>query len=412
MKTSTQRRTCRLCDSPNLELAVPIKPSPVADAYVPADRLGEKQELYALDLYLCAACGHVQLLEVVDPGLLFGNYIYTTSISAGLVEHFRKYADLIVRRCSCRPNSLAVDIGSNDGTLLQFFQAHGLRVVGIDPAAQIARQATQAGVPTIPAFFDLELARRIRRENGAAALVTANNVFAHSDRLPDMAEGIRELLAEDGVFVFEVSYLADILEKKLFDTVYHEHLCYHSVKPLAAFFHRHGLEFIDIERLPNKGGSIRGLVQRQGGPRPIAPIVAEMLRLEEKMGLARLPVFKAFAADLERVKSGLLQLLGKLQSDREKIAGFGASATVTTLIYNFELGPFLSFLVDDNVSRHGMFSPGHHLPIFPAAALREQKAGYAILLAWQYAEPILKKNQAFTGSGGRFIVPLPEVKII
>ena len=243
-------------------------------------------------------------------------------------------------------------------------------------------------------------------------IVTANNVFAHSDNLPEMAEGIRELLADDGVFIFEVSYLADILERKLFDTVYHEHLCYHSVKPLASFFDRHGLEFMDIERLPNKGGSIRGLVQRKGGPRPIAPVVAEMLRLEEKMGLARLPLFENFAADLERVKTGLLQLARKLKSGHKKIAGFGASATVTTLVYNFELGPFLSFLVDDNVSRHGLFSPGHHLPVFPAAALREQKADYAIVLAWQYAGPILKKNHAFAASGGRFIVPLPEVKII
>lgn len=412
MKTSTQRRTCRLCDSPRLDLAVPIKPSPVADAYVPADRLAEKQELYALDLYLCADCGHVQLLEVVDPGILFRNYIYTTSISLGLVEHFRRYADQFVRRFASPPNSLAVDIGSNDGTLLKFFKARGLRVVGIDPAAQIASQATQAGVPTIPAFFDLELARRIRRENGPAAIVTANNVFAHSDSLPEMAEGIRELLADDGVFIFEVSYLADILEKKLFDTVYHEHLCYHSVQPLAAFFQRHGLEFFDIERLPNKGGSIRGLVQRKGGPRKIAPVVAEMLRQEEKMGLARLPVFKSFAADLERVKTGLLQLARQLKADNKIIAGFGASATVTTLIYNFELGPFLSFLVDDNVSRHGLFSPGHHLPVLPAAALRGQKAGYAIVLAWQYAEPILQKHRDFTACGGHFIVPLPEVKII
>jgi hypothetical protein len=412
MTTSTQRRTCRLCDSPNLDLAVPIKPSPVADAYVPADRLGDKQELYPLDLYLCGDCGHVQLLEVVDPQILFGNYIYTTSISLGLVEHFRNYADQIIHRCPCPANSLAVDIGSNDGTLLKFFQAHGLSVLGIDPATQIANQAAQAGVPTIPAFFNLELAQRIRQEHGPAAIVTANNVFAHSDNLPDMTEGIHQLLAGDGVFVFEVSYLADILEKKLFDTVYHEHLCYHSLKPLAAFFNRHGLEFFDIERLPNKGGSIRGLVQRKGGPRPVAPVVAEMLRMEEGIGLARLPIFKEFAADLERVKNGLRHLLLRLKSDNKRIAGFGASATVTTLIYNFELGEFLSFLVDDNVSRHGLFSPGLHLPVFPAAALFDQEADYTVVLAWQYAQPILKKNQAFTARGGRFIVPLPEVKMI
>lgn len=412
MKTSTQRRTCRLCDSTKLDLAVPIKPSPVADAYVPADRLREPQELYPLDLYLCADCGHVQLLEVVDPGILFGHYIYTTSLSLGLVEHFRGYADQILARFTFPQNSLAVDIGSNDGTLLRFFKARGLRVVGIDPAVEIAKRATLDGVPTIPAFFDLALARRLRRENGPAAIVTANNVFAHSDNLPEMAEGIRELLADDGVFIFEVSYLADILQKKLFDTVYHEHLCYHSVKPLAGFFARHGLEFIDIERLPNKGGSLRGLVQRQGGPRRIMPAVATLQREEESLGLMKLDIFKNFSADLERVKNELLHVLRQLKSDHQKIAGFGASATVTTLVYNFELGPFLSFLVDDNVSRHGLFSPGHHLPVLPAAALRGQNAGHAIVLAWQYAGPILKKHQDFTANGGRFILPLPEVKII
>jgi hypothetical protein len=412
MSTSTQRQTCILCDSRRLELAVPIRRAPMADGYLPASRLGEKQELYALDLYLCRDCGEVQLREIVEPKILFGHYIYRTSISLGLVEHFRRYAEHIVSRFPCPAGALAVDIGSNDGTILKFLQSHGLRVVGVDPAEEIARKATEEGVRTLPAFFDSGLARKIRAETGPAWFITANNVFAHSAALPDMAEGIRELLSEDGVFIFEVSYLVDILEHKLWDTVYHEHLLYHSVKPLVAFFKRHGLELFDIERLASKGGSLRGLVQREGGRRPVMPIIGELLALEQRIGLAELPIFQKFAADIEAVKMELLQLLRRLAGEKHKIAGFGASASVTTILYNLEVGPFLEFLVDDNAARHGLFSPGLHLPVLPPQALAEQKVGYAVVLAWMYAEPILKKHKDFLDNGGHFILPLPSVKIV
>lgn len=411
MQHFIHRTTCRLCESSKVELGVPIKASPIADAYVPATRLNEVQELFPLDLYLCHDCGHVQLLDVVNPEILFADYIYTTSISLGLVEHFRRYADEIVRRYSPAPDALVVDIGSNDGTLLKFFKSNGLRVLGVDPAREIAHKATTEGVPTINAFFTHVLARQIRRENGPAALVTANNVFAHSDQLPDMADGICELLADDGIFVFEVSYLVDILEKKLFDTVYHEHLCYHSISPLVSFFKRHGMELIDVERLSNKGGSIRVSVQKRGGPRKTTTVVSELLSLETRMNLTKPGVFKSYAADLERLKQALHVLLESVRSKGKTIAGYGASATVTTLIYNFELGHFLDFIVDDNVSRHGLFSPGYHIPVLPPAALQEKKPSHVITLAWQYATPILRKNVKYLEQGGHFILPLPELSI-
>ena len=391
---------------------MPIKPSPIADAYVPASRMSEQQELYPLDLYLCRECGHVQLLDVVDPQVLFRDYIYTTSISLGLVEHFRKYADEVSTQFPAAPDSLVIDIGSNDGTLLGFFKKKGLRVLGIDPAVRIAEQASKAGIETLPAFFDLELAKKIKADRGGGALITANNVFAHSDHLPEMADGIRELLAAEGVFVFEVSYLVDIVEKLLFDTVYHEHLCYHSVKPLDTFFHAHGLELIDIRRLTGKGGSIRGFVQHRGGPRRASHVVSELLSLEARIGLAEPDIFREFAGKLESVKNELLALIRKVEAEGKTIAGYGASATVTTLIYNFELGSHLSFLVDDNKSRHGFFSPGHHLPVLAPEALSERKPGYLIILAWQYANPILSKNSAFLQQGGRFILPMPSVRVI
>ena len=410
--TSIHRRTCRLCDSPRVELAVPIKASPVADAYVDAEHIRERQELFPLDLYLCRECGHVQLLDIVDPAILFGSYIYATSISLGLVEHFRVSVDSIMRRYPARAGSLAVDIGSNDGTVLRLFQALGLRVLGIDPASEIALKATASGVETLPSFFTSKLAREIAARHGRAAMITANNVFAHSDSLADMADGIRGLLADDGVFVFEVSYLADIVDKLLFDTVYHEHLCYHSIKPFVQFFHRHGLELVDVERLPTKGGSIRGYVQLRGAGRAVAPVVGELMAEETARGLDQPPLFQRYTYKIESIKQELLAFLKAQKAAGKRIAGFGASATVTTLIYNFELAPYLDFLVDDNQSRHGLFSPGCHLPVLSPDTLLERRPDFVVVLAWQYAAPILKKHARYREQGGVFVLPLPELKVV
>ena len=224
----SSRDWCRLCDSKALELALPIAPSPIADAYIPASRLGIPQELYPLDLYLCKDCGHVQNIDIVNPELLFRDYLYTTSSSSGLVAHFKKYAADIAVGFAVEPGSLVVEIGSNDGSLLRSFKEYGLQVLGIDPALTIAERATASGIETLPEFFTASLASKIREERGNATIIAANNVFAHSDNLADIVRGVRNLLADDGVFVFEVSYLVDIVDEYLFDTVYHEHLSYHS----------------------------------------------------------------------------------------------------------------------------------------------------------------------------------------
>jgi len=387
-----------------------MKPSPIADAYVaPGDAKG--QPSFPLDLYLCRACGHVQLLDVVDPSTLFGDYIYRTSKSPSLVEHFRGYASNLVDRIPPPPSGLAIDIGSNDGTFLGFLKAKGLRVLGIDPATHIAAEATEAGIETRASFFTSSLAREIRSDRGPACYVTANNVFAHSDSLPDMADGIRELLEPEGVFVFEVSYLVDIIEKLLFDTIYHEHLSYHSIAPLNSFFARHGLELFDITRLPSKGGSLQGWVQRRGGRRPRAPIVGELLALEEKMGLAKPAIFREFSDKIAKAKSGLHEVLGRIDAS-QTVTGYGASATVTTLIHNLEIGPFLSYLVDDDPRRHGLLSPGLHIPVWESRALYERKPEFAVILAWQYADPIVKKNRAYLEQGGHFILPLPTAQVL
>lgn len=412
MKAVVSRRdTCRLCGGHYLELVIQLAPTPLANAFVPAKCLGRVQETYPLDLFLCHGCGHLQLLDVVDPEVLFRNYIYVSSTSPVFVEHFRRYADEVLGRVMPPAGALVVEIGSNDGTLLKFFQDRGMRVLGIDPAQDIARRATESGIETLPTFFTSELARKIKGERGPAVIVVANNVFAHADDLADITKGVRDLLTRDGIFVFEVSYLVDVIEKTLFDTIYHEHLSYHSVEPLEAFFRRHGMELIAAECVDTHGGSLRGTVQIGGGARPVSPSVDRLIALEKGFALHRAETFKSFAADIDRVKGRLGTLLRGLRAQGKTVAGYGAPAKATTLLFHFDLGDLLDFIVDDSPLKQNMFTPGHHIPVLAPQAIYERKPDYLLILAWNFSQPIMKKHQAFRNQGGRFIVPLPEIEV-
>src|SRR5258706_5810572 len=407
-----RRNTCRLCQSDNVELVLPLRSSALADSYIPKERLQFSQPKYPLDVFLCRDCGHVQLLDVVDPKILFSNYLYVTSVSLGLLEHFRKYAHEVLATITPSRDSLIIDIGSNEGALLKNLKTQGFRVLGVDSAQNIAAMANAAGIETIADFFSANVARSIRQHHGAASIVTANNVFAHSDALPDMVDGIRDLLAPDGVFVFEVIYLLDLVQNFTFDTIYHEHLCQHSVKPMQAFFQRHGLELFDVKRIPTKGGSIRGFVQRAGADRQVSKSINDLINLEEQVGLHKPELYRKFMAKLELLAGATRDLLKSLKASGKAIAGYGASATVTTLIHQFQLDEFLEFIVDDDPLRQGLFSPGLHIPVVSAKALADRKPDYVVILAWQYATPIIAKNQEYLKQGGHFVVPLPGLKII
>src|SRR5258708_8207313 len=289
MSTTVYQRTeCRLCGDTKLTLALPLTPTPLADEYVSRRYLSKEQPRYPLDLYLCENCGFLQLLEIVEPEGIYVDYIYETKSSLVLREHFQNYADGVVRRIKPDLGSLVIDIGSNDGTLLKAFQAKGMKVLGIDPAREIARNATEEGVKTLPIFFTAETAQSLLNEYGAATILTCNNLFANVDHLDDMVAGIRTLLAANGVFIFESFYLLDYVRNMVFDFSYHEHLSYFSVNPLVRFFARHGLELIEAERVPTKGGSLRYTVQLAGGPRAVAPSVAELVELETRAGIHRI----------------------------------------------------------------------------------------------------------------------------
>lgn len=408
----SRRKTCRLCDSANLELAVSLAPTPVAEKYVTKEQLGQKEELYPLDLYMCLDCGHVQLLDVIDPEFLFDNYTFLTSNTGGLVQHFEECAESIFRRYQPTTNALAVDIGSNDGTFLRCFQKRGLSVLGVDPAREIAQKATNSGIETLSAFLTPSLACQIKKKYGNASIVTAFNVFAHADDLTSMAESVKEMLAPKGIFVFEVSYLLDIIDRMLIGTIFHEHLSYHSVKPMMKFLRRCGMEFIDVERVTIQGGSLIGVAQLIGGPHSINSSVGELLKLEDERGIDRLETLKVFATRFQKLKDELRDMLADYKRQGMTIAGFGAARSGTTLISQMGLGKMLSFIVDDNPRKQHKFTPGDHIPVLPTKAIYEQRPEYVFILAWVHGKKIIENNKKYLDQGGHFIICFPEVQVI
>ncbi len=408
-----RRSTCRLCLGSDLTNVFSLAPTPLANAFVTRAALDLEQSLFPLDLFFCEACGHLQLLDVVDPVVLYERYVYVSGTSPVFVRHFEDYAKYVIDIFKPPQDGLVVDIASNDGTLLRFFKEQGRRILGVDPAKDIAEKAKASGIPTIVDFFSPRLADQIRAEHGPANVITANNIIAHVDDLASFMDGVRRLLAPDGVFVFEVSNLSDVVSNTLFDTIYHEHLDYHSAGPLVGFFKRCGLELIGAKRVDTHGGSLRGVVQHQGGPRPLGVSVAQVLAREEALGLNKAQTFRQFAAHIESLKVELVGLLRKLKSEGKSIAGFGAPAKTTTLMYQLGIGrDMLDFIVDDSPLKQGHFTPGMHIPVVPAAQLYERRPDYVVILAWNFAEPIIAKQKAFRDGGGRFIVPLPRVAVI
>jgi len=409
------RDDCRLCHSLALDKVVPLAPIPVATPNVGLASDGEQATLAAalapLDLYLCRDCGHLQLTDVVDPEVQYNNFAYTTSISLGLTEHFGRMADDVIKRAALTKGALVVEIGSNDGTLLRFFKERGMAVLGIDPARAIAQRATRDGIETLPRFFTAELAKTIRAERGPAAVIISNNTFANLDDVDGPTEGIRTLLADDGLFVFETQHGADVVRRMLIDTVYHEHQSYFLAGPLAAFFPRHGMELIAVEHLPTKGGSIRGTAQRAGGPYRGDGSVEAVIAEEQADGLKHPRSYQAFVGRLEAMRTRLARMLETEVRAGHRIAGYGASVGSVTLINQLNLGRVLAFVADDKPLTDAFLGPDYRIPVRFPDALYQEEVDLVVILAWRYAEPIIAKHRRFIDGGGRFAVPWPEVRI-
>jgi len=391
------RGACVLCGhafAPDPVLTLPA--TPPANEFVSEPR---EQETFPLALYLCPDCGHLQLQAVVDPGRLFGDYVYTTGTSPAAIAHFAGLARALASRFALGAGSVVVDIGSNDGTLLKQFRRRGAHVHGVEPAGDIAAQARRAAIPTTSAFFDREVAGKLRDTIGPADVITACNVFAHIDDLEGTALAVRSLLAPGGVFVFEVGYLLDMVERVLFDVIYHEHLSYHAVRPLRRFFARLGMTLFDAERIGAQGGSLRCYVAADG--RPVSAAVDDLEDLETAAGLFSPATYDAFGDAIDARGLALAMRLERVRAEGGRLCGYGAPAKLTTLMYALDLdGGNFGFVVDDSPLKQGLYTPGKHIGVTDRDAFqRVSGRGYTcVVFAWNLYGPITAANADWDGT--------------
>lgn len=413
MSKVTPITCCRLCRSTDLQNVLSLSPTPAGDSYLPPDQHPERLESYPLDVFLCRKCGHAQLGALVDPSEIYTNYLYTTSVSLGLAEHFRRYAETVCTKLQLRPGSLVVDIGSNDGTLLRAFKEKGMKVLGVDPAKEIARRATESGIPTLNAFFTPALAAGVIEQHGSASLVIANNMVANVPNPTDFVQGVNQLIGERGHFVWETGYVRYLTEDCVFDNVHHEHIDYYSVRPLIGFYQQFGLELFDVETTTSKGSSIRCYVRRKSTVLKTDPSVADLIKREEQFGYFSPDTYVRLATRLAATRTELHKKIAAWRAEGKTVAGYGAAIGTTTMLYHFDLGSKLDFLVDDNPIRHGLQSPGYALTVEPGNRLtNSSRPDYVLILAWRYANAIIQRNQAFLQCGGTFIKVLPEIAAV
>jgi SAM-dependent methyltransferase len=406
------RKTCRLCDSTEVSLAFKMPAMPPVDNY----RLPGDAEIvlpaFPMDLYMCRSCGHAQLLDVVEPDILFGNYIYTSSSSPDLNAHFENYVTEVLCFLN-KPVSLKIlDVGSNDGLLLSKFKSRGHSVCGVDPSEAVGKIARAHGIETHIGYLNLGTADQVVKQYGHFDLVTANNVFSHADNLREFAEAVASLMSPNGTFVFEVSYLKDLVEKSVIDYVYHEHLCHHSIKPLKPFLALCGLKLINVERIATKGGSIRCYASKASSAEEARPIVQTMIDDEVATGLYDLENFRKLNEKITRITARLQEICDDVLKNHGVIALYGASATATVLNYLLGINRFAGLIIDDNPSRQNRLSPGFMIPVLPASSLLAHGVTTVIISAWRFADLIIERNKPFLDKGGIFIIPFPELRII
>ena len=407
------RNNCRLCLSKEIEMAVNMGKSPISEKYVKKENLENIIPKVSLNLYFCKNCSHVQLIDVVNPDFLWADFTFKTARDIKLINHFKDYVERVINVQQINDKDLILDIGSNDGTLLQCFKDKGFQnILGVDPASQIVDQANLSGIKTIKGYFNLELANKISSINGKAKVITANNVFAHMDDLRGMLEAIKFMMNEESIFVFEVSYLLDVVKKMLIGTIFHEHLSYHSIISLKQFLNSFNLDIIKVERGPEQGGSIICYAKIKKQSNKIHNSVFELIALEKKEKLDKIETIQKMNDQLTDLKNELNKIIKKIKHENKTISGFGAARSGTTFLSYFGIGNHIDYLYDDNNEKHFKFSPGDQIEVLPTKDIDENKPDYLIILAWIHADNIISKNQNYLENGGAFLRFFPKIEII
>ncbi len=384
--------------------------TPLANALLTREQLDRPEPRFPLDLAFCPVCAMVQITERVPPEAMFRDYAYFSSFSNTIVAAAKALAARLVRERGLGPASLVMEVASNDGYLLQHYRDAGIPVLGIEPAVNIAKVANERGIRTRCEFFGRDLAAVLAAEGLQADVLHANNVLAHVPDLNGFVAGIARALKPGGVAVIEAPYVRDMIEKCEFDTIYHEHLCYFSVSALDRLFARHGLVLAEVERIPVHGGSLR-LFAAAGGARGAS--TRRLLEEERAAGMLGQAYYAGFAAHVERLRGELLTLLGRLKGEGKRIAAYGASAKGSTLLNCFGIGAEqLEYVVDRSTEKQGRYTPGTRLKILPPEHLCGDRPDYLLLLSWNFLDEILAQQAAYRAAGGKFIVPIPEVRVV
>jgi 2-polyprenyl-3-methyl-5-hydroxy-6-metoxy-1,4-benzoquinol methylase len=404
---------CRLCGSALEHTFIDLGMSPLANAYLRADQLACSEPFYPLHARVCGQCYLVQLAEFESPKNIFANYSYFSSFSDSWLRHASDYARRMIHQLHLNGTNLVVEVGSNDGYLLQYFKAGGISVLGVEPAANVASQAESKGVPTLTKFFTEHTALELASTGQQADLLICNNVLAHVPELNDFVAGLKAILKPGGTISIEVPHLLRLIQNNQFDTIYHEHFSYFSFYTVEKILARHELKVVDVEELPTHGGSLRILASHERDGVKVQSRVAELRKREEKEGLLKLETYRSFADRVREAKRALLEFLVPLRAAGKSIVGYGAPAKASTLLNYCGIGRnFLDYTVDISPHKQHHFLPGTHIPICHPNRIRETRPDYLLILPWNLRDEIVEQRAYIREWGGRFIIPIPRPQVI